>query len=178
MNVLASNVITKHKTRDPYKIAKQNGIMIIAEPLGKVCGYYNSINNKNFIHINESLPAYYRRYVVAHMLYRFFTNPADMLFLKEKTGLHFTDHEKRANAFAVNLLFDEQKVEQFENLDEYFAYHGLDSAAVQDLFARFEHILNSKKPLFAMPGDLCSTCSRTNQLFYIIKKIKEIGEKI
>ena len=140
MKILASNIIAKYKTRDPFEIAKQNNIFIINEPLGNIYGYYENQLGQKFIHLNNTLPMYYQKYVVAHLLYRVFTNPNEMLFLKKKRGLKFTDSEVEANKFAVHLTFDEEEFNSYNSLDEYFKSLNMSDEDVKDLFKRFNRV--------------------------------------
>lgn len=140
MKILASNIIAKYNTRDPFEIAKQNDIFIISEPLGNIYGYYENQLEQKFIHVNDDLPAYYKKYVVAHLLYRFFTKPHEMLFLKKKRGLNFTQFEIEANRFAVHLTFDKEEFNRYNSLDDYFKSLNMSDEDVKDLFERFDLI--------------------------------------
>lgn len=102
----------KFKSNDPYQIAKDNGIMVIVEPLANIHGYYNNVLGKKFIHVNDMLPEYFRRFVVAHMLYGATYKPNEMMFLREKST--FTKTEVAANKFASELLAAFE-VEQLES---------------------------------------------------------------
>jgi len=92
------------KANDPYKIAKDNGVLVVAEPLATVYGYYSRVEGQRIIHINDQLSEYLQRYVAANMLYGALFRPDDMLFMKEKRADRFTEVEKAANAYAVDLL--------------------------------------------------------------------------
>lgn len=140
MKILASSVIDKYKTRDPFEIAKQNNIFIISEPLGNIYGYYENQLEQKFIHLNDVLPVYYQKYILAHLLYRVFTNPNEMLFLKKKRGLKFTEAEIEANKFAVHLTFDKEEFNKYNSLDDYFKSLNMSEKDVSDLFKRLDSI--------------------------------------
>ena len=115
--------------KDPYVIAKENKIIIIGEPLASVSGYYSNIMGKKFIHINDKLPEYYQRYVVAHLLYTALNKPDEMAFLKEKQASKFLPDEIAANVYAINLLLENGKFESFDAL-------GMTKEEVDDLSKR------------------------------------------
>lgn len=142
MKVLASSIVNKYGTRDPYKLCKLNDILIIQEPLGNIQGYYNNVDGQKFIHVNDKLPEYYQSYVIAHMLYRVFTNPEEMLFLKRKTAKHFTESERLANAFALNLAFPKRVAEIKTNNFLYLC--GLSDNDIEDLFNRLYRVWDPK----------------------------------
>lgn len=143
MKVLASEVIKKYQTRDPFAIAKKSSALIIREPLGNIYGYYDNTSGQKFIHLNDSLPEYYQGYVAAHMLYRVFTNPSEMLFLKEKRAALFTESEKEANKFANNLLIADEDINM--PIQEFFVKHGLNDNDIEDLEARLYRIWDPEK---------------------------------
>lgn len=68
-------------SKDPYIIAKENNILIVAEPLAKIGGYYNKVMNQKFIHINDGLPEHFQKYIVAFLLRSALHRPNEMLFL-------------------------------------------------------------------------------------------------
>lgn len=74
----------KFNSNDPYQIAKDNEIVIVSEPLANIHGYYNNVSGQKFIHVSETIPKYFRRFVVAHLLYGASNNPEEMMFLYEK----------------------------------------------------------------------------------------------
>ena len=85
----------KHNTRNPYEIARKEGITVVIEELGNVFGYYNQAVGQKFIHVNEDLSSYFQSYVIAHMLYAAFTNNEGMQFLKKKKLLPNSLNRKR-----------------------------------------------------------------------------------
>lgn len=106
MKKSAEKVIQNYGTRNPYEIAKAKGIVIVAEQLGAIHGYYNN-QFKNQIHINESLPIDIRRYILACLLYHAVLHQEETIVLKEKFHENITDHEKQLHKFAYHLLNEE-----------------------------------------------------------------------
>lgn len=120
MKNFASEISLKYKTTDAFELAKKNGVIIVKEPLGNIHGYYNTVDEVKFIHINENLPERYQNYIVAHLMYAYLTD-ADYMFLKRKQGMHFTDSEAKANAFALYFSCpkDELTVQDLFNVFDY-----------------------------------------------------------
>lgn len=82
-----------------FEIAKKNNVMIVVEPLANIYGYYNKIENQKFIHINDVLPEYSIKYLIAHMLY-FALHEEDEIHMLSKCF----DCEKDAIEFALKLI--------------------------------------------------------------------------
>lgn len=85
---MTAEVIQKH----PYEIAKANKIIVVAEPLGKINGYYNKAFGQRFIHINDKLPEYQQRHIANCILHKALKGQNEMYFLmdsnKSYTILH------------------------------------------------------------------------------------------
>lgn len=145
MKLLASNIIEKYGTNNPYELCKLAGVLIVQEPLGNIHGYYNKVGGQKFIHVNDKLPEYFQGYVVAHMLYRVFTNPDEMLFLKRKSSQSFTEAESRANAFALNL--SRYNDESDLDVHEFLYMCGLSERDTDDLFVRLYRAWDPKKTM-------------------------------
>ena len=79
----AAEVIQKHNS---YEIAKANKIIVVAEPLGKMNGYYNKAFGQKFIHINDKLPENQWHDVVKHILPIALKDQQEMYFLTKLKG--------------------------------------------------------------------------------------------
>lgn len=79
----AAEVIQKHNS---YEIAKANKIIVVAEPLGKINGYYNKTFGQRFIHINDKLPENQWYDVVKHILPIALKDRQEMYFLTKLKG--------------------------------------------------------------------------------------------
>lgn len=110
----AKRLIAKYKTRDPYAIAGQLGILVLNfDTPGTLKGMYSVIKRSRFIFVNESLDDDLRRFVCAHELGH------DTLHRKiiGQTPLSDTNMygnssrmEYEANVFAAALLIDRKKI--------------------------------------------------------------------
>ncbi|WP_052361610.1 ImmA/IrrE family metallo-endopeptidase [Geomicrobium sp. JCM 19038] len=61
-------LINKHKTTCPFKLAKAMNIHVIYEPLGSIKGYYSKHFRIKFIHINETATEEQQLFICAHEL--------------------------------------------------------------------------------------------------------------
>lgn len=114
MKNVISKLVKEHKTRDPFEIASNLGIIVLFEELGSINGYYNTAFRQKFIHINCDLPGHKRIFTAAHELGHAILHPnSNTPFLREKTYLSVDKMEIEANRFAVNLIISD------DDLDEY-----------------------------------------------------------
>ncbi|MGG4088959.1 ImmA/IrrE family metallo-endopeptidase [Bacillus licheniformis] len=100
------SITKKFETNNPFKIAKELGIEVVYEDLGKALGYYSRHFRVKVIHINQNANEQSKEFICAHELGHAICHPdANTPFLKKQT-LFSTDRiELEANFFAINLLF-------------------------------------------------------------------------
>lgn len=116
----AVELMNKHKTNDPFKIAKQKGILVLFEPLGKTLGYYNRYKRISFIHINNSIDEGLQKFVCAHELgHAVLHHDANTPFLKRKTLFSTERIEIEANKFATELLIPDDLIMEHSYLTIY-----------------------------------------------------------
>ena len=120
-------LIRIHETRDPFKIAKENGIFVIEEDLGEVYGYFNSFKRRKFIHINEKLAGSKKVITCSHELGHAFLHPEEMTpALTRKNLVSELKVEKEANYFATKLIVDgNHEDEHIETSYDVLDYYGL-----------------------------------------------------
>lgn len=102
---IVAQLIRKHGTNNPFRIASQKNILVLFEPLGGMMGYFNTYKRIPMIHINDSMDEHDQRYTCAHELghaiqHRNVNTP----FLKRNTLQSIDKIEREANEFAVELL--------------------------------------------------------------------------
>lgn len=135
---------------NPYQIAKENNIIVIAEDLGKIYGYYKQTEGQKFIHINETLPTYYQRHITAHLLYPALYRPEEMYFVKEKLSNRFTETELEATRYAYRLLFNRDKFNSLGSFSALMRSEGLTEDDIKDLSNRLGRIWgNDRKDIEA-----------------------------
>lgn len=102
---IVTQLITKHRTNNPFEIASQKNILVLYEQLGDILGYYNTYKRIPMIHINSDSDATEQRYTCAHELGHRILHPyVNTPFLKKNTFLSIDRIEREANQFAVELL--------------------------------------------------------------------------
>jgi Zn-dependent peptidase ImmA (M78 family) len=101
-----ANLVTKHGTADPYKIARYLNIKIISTTLpGSVRGFLVRVLRRRYIFINNALPEAAQQVALCHELgharlhkgYGYYYHMDGIFFVRSKI-------EDEANEFAAHLL--------------------------------------------------------------------------
>lgn len=111
------NLIARHRTRNPFKLARLLNIEIVYEDLGEVRGFFKKILRRKFIFINNKLSEFDQKLVCAHELGHAVLHSSNRIqFLIDNTKLLRKSRiEDEANLFASWLLFPgDDVVEEFE----------------------------------------------------------------
>ncbi|CAH2465065.1 ImmA/IrrE family metallo-endopeptidase [Bacillus mycoides] len=107
INLKIQELITKHETRDPFKIADELGIVFLFEELGDIYGYYNKVSRIPFIHINKTLSETMQLFTFLHELGHVLLHPNEntpklsAVSLRSEIRIEF-----EANYFATRFLID------------------------------------------------------------------------
>lgn len=110
-------LMKKHKTNNPFEIARAENIMILREPLGEIRGYYNKYVQQKMIHINWNLEenSFSGRFTCAHELGHVRLHPnANTPFLRKNTYFSINKFEREANTFAVFMLISKDILLPYE----------------------------------------------------------------
>lgn len=111
-------IIKKHKSNDPFQIAKEKNIIVLFEELGSTLGFYSSYKRIKFIHINNQLEEMIQRFVCAHELGHAVLHPrSNTPFLRANTLFSVEKLEVEANTFAVELLLPDDVIAQYRDTD-------------------------------------------------------------
>lgn len=106
-------LIKKHKTNNPFEIAKGEKIIILYENLGSINGYYNKYARQKFIHINENLDYQGQLITCSHELGHAHIHPnSNTPFFRKNSFYSINKLEKQANYFSAELLVDESKIDR------------------------------------------------------------------
>ena len=107
------NLIARHRTRNPFKLARALNIEIIYQDLGEVRGFFKKILRRKYIFINSELSEFEQRLVCAHELGHAILHSSNRIqFLIDNTKiLRRSKIEDEANLFASWLLFSEDDIE-------------------------------------------------------------------
>ena len=111
------NLIARHRTRNPFKLARLLNIEIVYEDLGEVRGFFKKILRRKYIFINNKLSEFDQKLVCAHELGHAVLHSSNRIqFLIDNTKLLRKSRiEDEANLFASWLLFPgDDVVEEFE----------------------------------------------------------------
>ncbi len=121
IKIEVEKLIKKYNTFNPFEIASAENIIIITEPLGGICGYYNKIYRQKSIHINCNLSESRQLLTCAHELghAKLHAN-ANTPFLKSNTFYSVSKLERQANLFAAHLLISDDLINDYEgyNLEQ------------------------------------------------------------
>ncbi len=104
----------KHKTNNPYELAKLLNIIILYAELGNTWGYYTTYKRSRFIIINQNISETLQTYTCAHelghsVLHKGVSTP----FLRKHTLFSVEKIERQANTFAVELLLPDDLLKQY-----------------------------------------------------------------
>jgi Zn-dependent peptidase ImmA (M78 family) len=115
---IVRQLIKKHKSNDPFQIAKEKNIIILFAELGNTLGFYSSYKRIQFIHINNQLNEMMQRFVCAHELGHAVLHPkSNTPFLRANTLFSVEKLEVEANTFAVELLLPDDIITQYQNTE-------------------------------------------------------------
>jgi Zn-dependent peptidase ImmA (M78 family) len=117
-------LVKRYKTNCPFTLAKNLGILVVQEDLGKTLGYYNKHFKVKLIHINENTSEKQKIFICSHELGHAILHPdSNTPFLKKNTFYSTDRIEIDANTFAINLVFSKRDehntVMKKEAIEEY-----------------------------------------------------------
>lgn len=120
-------LVKMHGTRDPIKIAKNMGIVVLFEDLGEIHGYYNKIRRIKFIHVNKVATKEQLLYTLAHELGHAICHPDENTpQLSAQSITSELKIEKEADYFATKLIIDGSHTElQNPTKYEILSFYGL-----------------------------------------------------
>lgn len=111
------DLIKKYKTGDPFKLAKELGIVILYHDLGNIYGYFRTYKRMPIIHINNKIDKEMQRVVCSHELGHAVLHPKiNTLFFKKYTFFSTDKLEIEANFFAAHLLIPNESL--FDSYDQ------------------------------------------------------------
>lgn len=111
---IAESLVRKHKTRDPFRIAKDRGYVVIRCPLKGVRGIYQYLQRRYVIYIDSNLPEPEARFVCAHEIGHIMLHRGEnRIFTDTNTYFQTNRQEIQANRFAVDLLYDDEDLRFF-----------------------------------------------------------------
>lgn len=134
---IVHNLIKKHKTSNPYEIAKDLNIEVCDWDLGSVRGYYFKYNRIKMIFLNAELPDHLKRFVLAHEIGHAVMHPNSCTPFLQTTFWSIDKLETEANKFAAELIINDlDLMEHWEyTVGEWAMFYGLPREIIE---LRFE----------------------------------------
>ena len=99
------NLVTRHDTSDPYRIAKELNCLVYFVSLPPtVNGFWKCLLNRRIIALNKNLPEWQQTAVLCHELAHIVCHPGYAAFSMRNTSYSSTRIENEADAFAECLM--------------------------------------------------------------------------
>jgi Zn-dependent peptidase ImmA (M78 family) len=118
--------IKKHRTNNPFEIAKNRNIIIRYFPLGQTLGFYMKNVRHQVITINSDIEDYLKKFVCAHELgHAILHKDENTPFLHKNTLFSKDKIEREANEFAVYLLLHGENLEDYETKYDILRENGI-----------------------------------------------------
>ena len=97
----------KYETRDPFRLCKALDILVLYVPLVRVNGFYQHFDGQDIIYINQDLNDDEKTLVCAHELgHALLHTNVNTIFLETHKFVE-NKYEREADAFAINLLYED-----------------------------------------------------------------------
>ena len=121
---IVRRLVRIHGANDPFKIAKEKGIIVLSRPLEEINGYYIKSRNIRFIVLNSALPCEERTFVCAHELGHAILHPNEPAL--SRINQKNIKVEAEANRFATLLLINgSHKEYALDSIYEILQYYGI-----------------------------------------------------
>lgn len=112
---IVDELVEKHGTNNPYKIAKEKNIYVFERDMHEeIFGFYKYIRRNKFIYINSNLSENKKFFTCSHELgHSEMHTRIDTPFLKRKTLFSIDKIENEANRFAIELLLPDELITEY-----------------------------------------------------------------
>lgn len=120
-----NKLVRKHGTSNPFKIAKEKGIIILEMEMGKINGYYRKCNNIKMIYINSELEENKKLFTCCHELGHAILHP-DEPALSLGINSNRIKIESEANEFATKLLLHDKDEYLYESKYQLLHAYGIE----------------------------------------------------
>lgn len=111
---IADSMVRKYGTRDPFRLAKELGMIVIRTPLQGIRGFYQHIQRCVIIYVDSALDARVARFVCAHEIgHALMHRGYNRIFMDTHTYFTTRKHEVESDRFAVDLLYDDEDLREF-----------------------------------------------------------------
>lgn len=106
-------VCRKYDTTNPYKLADAMGVEVHRMELGSTRGLFYHSHRIKQIALNERLPEWMERFVLAHELGHLIMHPKHNAPFLATTFFSKDRYEMEANAFALHLLISDYDINEY-----------------------------------------------------------------
>ena len=114
---IADGLARKHGTRDPFRIAREMGFIIVFAPLVEMRGFQQRAKRRRLIYINSELDEQQQRLVCAHELaHHLIHKGMNRIFMDRNTDVVTQKFENQANRFAAELVYGDYELQPFLSL--------------------------------------------------------------
>lgn len=118
--------VKKHKTNNPFEIAKRKHIIVRYLPLGNTLGFYMKNSRHQVITLNSDMNENNLNYVCAHELGHAILHPDENTPFLHKNTLFSKDKiERQANYWAIKLLLHDVDLRLYETKQDLLRDHGI-----------------------------------------------------
>lgn len=113
----AKELIEEYQTSDPFEIAKAMGIEIFYSDLKEAAGFFQTVGDFKFIHLNSNLSYSEQIYTCAHELGHYVLHDNDNIhFLKHNTYYNTQKIELEADLFASYFIISDETIKELNSL--------------------------------------------------------------
>lgn len=110
----ADSLVRRHKTRNPFQIARECGYIVIRCPLIDIRGFYQHIQRRYIVYVDSELSEWDARFVCAHEIGHILMHRGEnRIFADTHTYFQSSRQETEANLFALSVIYDDEDLRFF-----------------------------------------------------------------
>ena len=111
IKAIVDGLVRKYKTRDPFAISAELGLIVLFKPLIDMRGFQCTLKRRKFIVINEDLDEQQQRLVCGHELaHHLLHRGINRIFMDHNTRYVMQKYENEANCFSTELNYSDEEL--------------------------------------------------------------------
>ena len=111
IKAIVDGLVRKYKTRDPFAISAELGLIVLFKPLVDMRGFQCTLKRRKFIFINEELDERQQRLVCGHELaHHLLHRGINRIFMDHNTRYVMQKYENEANCFPTELNYSDEEL--------------------------------------------------------------------
>lgn len=111
IKAIVDGLVRKYKTRDPFAISAELGLIVLFKPLIDMRGFQCTLKRRKFIVINEDLDEQQQRLVCGHELaHHLLHRGINRIFMDHSTRYVMQKYENEANCFSTELNYSDEEL--------------------------------------------------------------------